>query len=133
MKTPYELCSHYIFIYFILVFLRSRGGGNISKTVKTDLASDLETGSTLPSLSGVDILHGHPHSVNNISLALVGFQHVARGDGDFPVAAGGVLDGVVLAGKLDELRCVGERDDPLPFLRTTHLDAGSVVCVTNKW
>ena len=42
-----------------------------------------------------------------------GFQCVARGDGDSPVAADGVPDGVVLAREFGHLGCSGESDDSL--------------------
>ena len=77
----------------------------------------------------MDILHADIYGPDDVPLVPVVFQGVARGEGDFPVAADGVLDGVVLAGKLGSLRRVGEGEDFLSLRGMAYCNTCCVVCV----
>ena len=97
--------------------------------LETDLAGDLELGSSLPSLPGGDVLHGQPQGLDDVHLLPFGLQHVAGREGDSVSTAHRVLEGVVLAGEARRLPCAGEGDDLLPAPGLTHLRGGGVVCV----
>ena len=99
-------------------FSKNKGGGRgrMGREVgegrkKTDLFGNLQVATTLPEFVIVDIRHDNEHGADNVLLVPVIFQHVAWSDGEFPVAAQEILDGVVLARELDHFLCVGEGVD----------------------
>ena len=96
--------------------------------LETDLAGDLELGSSLPSLPGGDVLHGQPQGLDDVHLLPFGLQHVAGREADSVSTAHRVLEGVVLAGEARRLPRAGEGDD-LPAPGLTHRRGGGVVCV----
>ena len=87
--------------------------GRTENKKETDLARDLEVASTMPGLPIADMLCREVYGLDNVLLVPLTFQHVARGEGDGPVAALEVSYGVVLARELDHFRCVGEGRDRL--------------------
>ena len=110
--------------------MKGRKEGAFRRGLETDLASDLELGSSPPSPPGGDVLHGQPQGLDDVHLLPVGIQHVAGREGDSVATAHRVLEGVVLAGEARRLPRVGEGDDLLAAPGLTHLRGGGVVCVS---
>ena len=105
---------------------------NIAKTNQTDLAGDLEVASTRPFLLSDEVLRSDPQGLDDVLLISFRIQGVSGGDGDFPLAANGVPDGVVFARELDLLRCSGEGDESLSPLSDADARAEGVVCFPGK-
>ena len=72
------------------------------------------------------------HGPDDVISAPIRFQHVARGDVDFPVAAYEAPDGVVLARELQPLLCVGEGEDLLSFFGLAHLAVLCLACALRE-
>ena len=98
----------------------------------TDLACDFQIASTFPAQLRPDILRADPHGLDDVQLVPGGFQCVARGDGDSPVAADGVPDGVVLAREFGHLGCSGESDDSLSVGGPADFATGCALCVARN-
>ena len=113
-----------ITIIIIIKNRKKQKGVEWEKDKETNFAGDLQVASAPPVLLSVDIHNTDIHGPDDVLPVPPALQHVARGKGDFPVAANGIPDGVVLAWELGCLRGVGEGHDVLASSGQAHLCAG---------